>query len=219
MNPLEKRSRPAPWRRIFEERAQSFEEYAASCAQRRSPAREAFHLQPLGRAARRGGLLDRMRVQAEAFFGLPARVGDPLPMIDEGWAPERGRQNASILIDRLSGSRPADALVYLAVVEEDLFARGLPWVFGEGNLTNGCGVLSLARLDSDVRAFKLMCHEGCHVLSIAHCTSGRCLMQGSNSLEEFDAAPAELCPMDHRKLRWSTHPDVEFRVLAAARGA
>jgi archaemetzincin len=208
--------RPDEWRALFRERPQSFEDYVATCANRRTPGRSAFHLQPLGRAACRGELLERMRAHAEDFFGLPARVGAPLPMIEEGWAPERRRHNASILIDRLAPLAPDDALVLLAVVEEDLFARGLPWVFGEGNFGNRCGVLSLARLESAERALKLMCHEGCHVLSIAHCTVRRCLMQGSNSLREFDATPADLCDLDLRKLRWNTGRTSEFHVLPAA---
>jgi archaemetzincin len=211
--------RPGEWRELFPERPQSFEDYVASCANRRTPGRSAFHLQPLGRAAGRGGLLERMREHAGGFFGLPARVGDPLPMIEEGWAPERRRHNASILIDRLAPRAPDDALVFLGVVEEDLFARGLPWVFGEGNFANRCGILSLARLETTDRALKLMCHEACHTLSIAHCTGRRCLMQGSNSLREFDATPAELCEVDRRKLRWNTGESSEFHVLPTAPGA
>ena len=192
------------WRAIIDEPPQSFDDYAASCANRRTAARSAFHLLPLGRAAVRTGLLHRMRRHAEEFFGIPARAGDPLPMIGEGWDPMRRRHNASIVIDRLAPLAPSDALVCLAVVDEDLFARGLPWVFGEGNFENRCGVISLARLEGSVdRALKLMGHEACHVLSIAHCTRHRCLMQGANSLPEFDATPAELCALDARKLRWN----------------
>lgn len=194
---------------------QSFDEYVASCANRRTAARSAFHLQPLGKAGARADLLEQMRAKAEAFFGLPARVGDPLPMIGDGWDPMRRRQNASVLIDRLAPLAPGDALVFLAVAEEDLFARGLPWVFGEGNLENRCGVVSLARLGSAGRALKLMCHEACHVLSIAHCTSRRCLMQGARSLREFDRLPMELCPIDLEKLQWNVACD---REVAGAQG-
>jgi predicted Zn-dependent protease len=211
--------RTGEWRALFRERPQSFEDYVASCANRRTSTRFAFHLQPLGRAGARTDLLERMRGRAEEFFGLPARVGDPLPMIEDGWAPQQRRHNASILIDRLAPRAPADALVCLAVIEEDLFARGLPWVFGEGNFENRCGVVSFARLGSAGRALKLMCHEACHVLSIAHCTTRRCLMQGANSLQEFDATPPDLCRVDLQKLRWNTGTAAENHVLAPATGA
>ena len=198
---------------------QGLDDYVASCANRRTAARSVFHLQPMGKAGARADLLEPMRAQAAAFFGLPARVGDPLPAIGDGWDPMRRRQNASVLIDRLAPLAPGDALVFLAVVEEDLFARGLPWVFGEGNFGNRCGVLSLARLGQALRALKLMCHEAGHVLSIAHCASRHCLMQGARSLAEVDAMPLALCAADLEKLRWNTGGSAENYVLAPAAGA
>ena len=207
------------WRAVFDERPQSLDDYVSTCAHRRTAARSVLHLQPLGSAAERTGLLESLRARAADFFGLPVRVGGPLPMIDDGWSPQTRRQNASILIDRLAPRAPDDALVFLGIVDVDLFARGLPWVFGEGNFANRCGVMSLARMRTTERALKLMTHEACHALSIAHCTTRRCLMQGSNSLREFDATPAELCSIDREKLRWAVGSLSENRVLAPPTGA
>ena len=206
------------WRAIFDERPQSFDDYVAACANRRSGARSVIHLQPLGEAAG-SDLLESMRAHAAAFFGLPARIGDPMPMIEDGWAPQTRRQNASILIDRLAPRAPDDALIFLGVVVRDHFARGLAWVFGEGNFSNRCAVMSLARIRTSGRALKLMTHEACHVLSIAHCTTRRCLMQGSNSVRELDATPAELCSLDRDKLQWNLGGVAKNHVLAPGRGA
>ena len=67
------------------------------------------------------------------------------------------------------------------------------------------------------RALKLMTHEAGHVLSIAHCVTYRCVMQGSNTLEESDGHPLHLCPLDLRKLEWNTGVDLveRYRKLRA----
>ena len=56
-----------------------------------------------------------------------------------------------------------------------------------------------------------MTHEAGHVLSIAHCVTYRCVMQGSNTLEESDGHPLHLCPLDLRKLEWNTGVDLAER--------
>jgi archaemetzincin len=55
-----------------------------------------------------------------------------------------------------------------------------------------------------------MTHELGHMFGIAHCTAYRCLMNGSNSLKETDAAPMHLCPVCLRKL----HASVGFSPAA-----
>jgi archaemetzincin len=46
-------------------------------------------------------------------------------------------------------------------------------------------------------------HESGHILTIKHCTTFRCLMNGSNHQEERDSRPLNLCPMCLRKLVWN----------------
>ena len=151
-----------------------------------------------------------MRAYAEIYFGVPAKVWDPIPMFEEGWAPARRQYNSTSVITQLAGLVPADALVFIGITEKDLFARGLNFVFGEGNLQNRCGVYSLTRYENDDeklflrRALKLMSHEVGHILSIHHCVTYRCVMQGANSLVEDDRHPMHLCPIDLRKLQWNT---------------
>jgi archaemetzincin len=216
--------RRGEWRWHFREPGQSVEAYRADCANRRTAARGAFVIQPIGAAAEEHReTLARMRDYAEAFFGLTARLAPSIPSLEEAWQPQREQANASMLIARLADRVPADALVYAGIVSEDLFSPGLRFVFGQGNLENRCGVYSLSRYahpDPRVfrrRALKLMSHEAGHILSIAHCTAFRCVMQGANSLAEDDRHPMHLCPADLEKLCWNTgvEPLARYRALAA----
>ncbi|HLF92531.1 MAG TPA: archaemetzincin [Planctomycetota bacterium] len=209
---------PGEWRHAFPEEPQSFDAYVAACANRRTAERSVFYLQPLGAAGgRHKATIERLRRYAEAFFGVPARVCPTIPMFENGWVPQRGQFNSTMGIGQLAESVPPDALVYAGITDQDLFARGLHFVFGEGSLKNRCGLYSLARLETDDeglflrRAVKLMSHEAGHILSIEHCTTYRCLMQGSNSLQESDRHPLSLCPLDLRKLRWNTNFDAKER--------
>jgi archaemetzincin len=49
------------------------------------------------------------------------------------------------------------------------------------------------------------------MFGIEHCIWFRCTMNGCNHLEEFDASPLHLCPVDLRKLQWSVGFDVMER--------
>lgn len=46
------------------------------------------------------------------------------------------------------------------------------------------------------------------MLGLRHCTYFRCLMNGSNHLEESDRRPLHLCPVDLRKLHWAVEFDM-----------
>jgi archaemetzincin len=203
-------AKPGEWRYGFHEEPQSFEEYAAGPVNRACIHRTTFYLQPLGGAGERyRETLERMRLYAEAFFGVPARVLGPIPVFEDTCEPERGQYDATRIIGHLTRRIPADALVYMGITEKDLFSKGLHFVFGEGSLYERCGIYSLTRYETeDVplftrRSLKLLSHEAGHILSIHHCVTWSCVMQGANSLEEEDGQPMHLCPVDLRKILWN----------------
>ena len=203
--------RPGEWLYHFKEDGQTFDQYVAECANRKTAERGVFYIQPLGDAGTKyRETLEAMREYAEIFFGVPARVLDPIPMFENGYIPRRRQYNASMLIGQLKERTPDDALVYIGITEKDLFSKGLNFVFGQGSLRDRCGVYSLHRYRTPDealflrRALKLMAHEVGHILSVAHCITFRCVMQGANSLSEDDCHPMHLCPVDLRKLEWNT---------------
>src|SRR5262249_25102410 len=158
---------------------------------RKSEKRTTFYLQPLGTAGKTyTEILDRMRLYAEAFFGLPAKVLEPIPMVDSAWEAKRSQYDATAIIRHLADRIPDDALVYIGIADKDLYSEGLNFVFGEASLSWRCGVYSLVRYRSDDetlftrRSLKLLAHESGHILSIEHCVTYACVMQGANNLRE-----------------------------------
>jgi len=115
----------------------------------------------------------------------------------------------------------------LAITMEDLYPDP-KWnfVFGQASLRDRVGVYSFARYDPGFygedeskdraalmlrRSCKVLAHETAHMFGIHHCTFFACLMNGSNHLEESDARPIDLCPVDLRKLHHSVGFDVVER--------
>jgi archaemetzincin len=203
--------RKGEWRSLFREKEQTFDDYVAGGPPRRTDLLTGFCIQPLGSVSERhAATIELLREYAEAFFGLEAAVLEPLPLFEKTHVPVRGQYNSSMILDELAARVPAKALVHLGVTDRDLFARGKKFVFGEGSLERRAAICSVARLETANaalflrRALKLMTHEAGHTLAIAHCVNRRCVMQGSNTIEESDGHPFHLCPEDLRKLEWSS---------------
>ncbi len=214
------------WLAVVKEKGQTFEAYVAEAANRVCPHRNVFYIQPIRSAPGRLDLgvhgqqqypriLALMRDYAEIFFGVPARLLEPIPMFEETLEPDRDQYNADGLLDRLAQRVPADAVAYIAITKEDLYSGNLNYVFGLGSLAARTGVYSLRRYQHQEvalflrRSLKLLAHEAGHIYSIEHCTAWSCLMQGANSLPEHDAHPLRLCPVDLRKLQWNAGFDRE----------
>jgi len=206
--------RPGEWRYSFREAPQGFEDYRNHLVNWKCAHRTTFYIQPLGEASTRyRETLERMRTYVEAYFGVPARILEPLPMFEETRDAKRGQYDADLLVKRLTKSRPEDALVYIGIAEKDLFVQGLNYVFGIGERGLRCGVYSLTRYETDDvplftrRSINLLAHEAGHILSINHCVEYSCVMQGANSLEEHDSHPSALCPVDLQKVLLNTGVD------------
>jgi archaemetzincin len=216
--------KPGEWRHIYEEAPQTLEGYVASAVNRRCAHRTTIYIQVLDSRPGRLGfgprseaaypkVVERMREYLEAFYGVRAVTLPPIPMIEEARVTARDQYDADVLTDRLAQRVPADAVAYVGLTKEDLFAPGLNFVFGVGSLSARAGVYSMRRLQTDdarlflERALKLVVHETGHILSIHHCVEWRCVMQGANSASEQDGQPLRLCPVDLRKLEWNTGVD------------
>jgi archaemetzincin len=61
------------------------------------------------------------------------------------------------------------------------------------------------------RSAKVLVHETAHMFSLAHCIYFKCMMNGSNHLQESDSRPLALCPVCLHKLQHSIGFDVAAR--------
>ena len=202
------------WRSGHDERGQSLAEYRA--LRRAQPARPGRILEvaSLGRpGAAQARVIQRAGDYLAACYGLDVRTG---PMIDPRSIPAAKRRESRgfgpqvesryVLDSILVARRPADALASIALSTLDLYpAPDWNFVFGQAAPVQGVGVWSMARYgnpaespDMEVvvlsRTLRTASHEVGHLLGLSHCITWHCLMNGSNSLDELDARPLELCP-------------------------
>ena len=224
---------PSDWLANHPEPGQTFEQFVGSRPNRPDSRRNRLYLQPIGDFGATGPRPEELVRFATAFFSLDVIALQPIDIRREHI---RNRRNpASIqtqlltadLLDLLRKHLPSDGFALLGITMTDLYPDP-KWnfVFGQASLRDGVGVYSFARYSPAFygggsvpdphqlvlrRSCKVLAHEACHMFGIEHCIWYRCLMNGSNHLEESDARPLHLCPVDLRKLQWSTGLDVASR--------
>lgn len=233
---LEK-TRPGDWLATHPEAGQTFDQYRVSNPVLPDAKRKIIYIQPLGEmTASQKKIVALTADYMHRFFNLEVKIREPLPL---SLIPEKARRihpewrepqllTSYILNSVLKPRLPDDALAMIAFTAEDLWpGEGWNFVFGQASLQGRVGVWSIYRNgnpDKDqesfrlalLRTLKIAVHETGHMLSIAHCTAWRCVMNGSNSLEESDRGVLHLCPECLAKILWATHADpvVRYRKLA-----
>ncbi|MEG9194380.1 MAG: archaemetzincin family Zn-dependent metalloprotease [Candidatus Methanoglobus sp.] len=107
----------------------------------------------------------------------------------------RGQYNSSCIISKLRVKKRT-----LAVTSEDLYARGLNFVFGEAELGGLRAVVSYHRLKFGAdreklkeRLLKEAVHELGHVFGLTHCKTPGCVMNFSSSVFEVDLKSSRFC--------------------------
>ena len=184
------------------------------------------------------------RVLVAAFLSAAlqqkVRVGASVELPADAFRPSRlesrGQFDADKVLQGLASGRSSDSLPALVLTGSDLYVEGLQHIFGIAEPSAQLALVSSHRLlpegtmrgpltkpgrestHSLRRVLKLAFHESAHLLGLVHCRSYRhCLLGGTGSLAEIDAARLQLCPLDRFKLsgRFGWQDVVRWRELAA----
>ncbi len=223
---------PSSWLTSQRESGQTFEDYRISVPNRPDQMRSTIYIVPLGNFPEElAPDLDEVSEFASAYFEMPVKrlAGQRIEDV-----PFRSRSRAhgtqiltGDVLKWLRTQVPDDAYCLLAVTMTDLY-NDPSWnfVFGQASLRDRVGVYSFARYlprTSDIgiseedwrllmlRSCKVLAHETGHMFGIKHCVHYHCLMNGSNGLDETDAAPVHFCPVCLRKLHFAKPFDIQGR--------
>ena len=142
-------------------------------------------------------------------FGCPTEIAPKLDITPKAYNPKRGQHLASELLSTLKASGIAPGEKVLGIVDVDLYATGLNFVFGQAAPDSGLAIISIYRLRQELppdyslflsRAAKEAIHELGHTFGLEHCPKIKCVMHFSNSLHDTDVKEMTFCSQCQPKL-------------------
>ncbi|MCL5949189.1 MAG: archaemetzincin family Zn-dependent metalloprotease [Candidatus Bathyarchaeota archaeon] len=136
-----------------------------------------------------------------------AIIQEVLPVPQSAFDKKRNQYSSALILNeiRVYAAKREDFHCVLGVVEVDIFASGLNYVFGEAYTPGGAALISLWRLKTEfykdkpnmalyvLRAQKEAVHELGHTLGVRHCPRSLCVMHFSNSIFDTDKKQSLLC--------------------------
>jgi archaemetzincin len=143
-------------------------------------------------------------------FNQTVQIGTSMELKRESWDRERKQYQADSILDSILNPLPQDR--YLGILDVDIFAFGLNFVFGEADSSLKKALISLKRLkqefyglpnDSDLfrtRTIVEAVHELGHTYGLKHCPNPTCVMHFSNSIQDTDKKGWKFCLICQNKL-------------------
>ena len=168
-------------------------------------------LRPLARID--SDILEVLKQILEQTFNCPVGIKAQIGSFDYAYAPNRKQYLAPLLLSALHGFQMEPGDRCLGIVDVDLYAPGLNFVFGEADIDAGLAIVSLYRLrqeryglprDEKIfrdRAIKEAVHELGHTYYLNHCQDVRCVMHFSNSLADTDIKGTSFCSKCQQRLK------------------
>ncbi len=174
----------------------------SSEAQRRRP----IALTPIGDLD--SELMTWLAEDIRAALGRDVVIAKRLPLPAHGFSRQRDQWHATTILDALSDAMRPEWLRLLGIVDVDLYAPRLNFVFGEADPARVVAVFSTARLhvgSEGTRQFHRRAgteaiHELGHTFGLTHCSRPGCVMWFSNTLAETDRKDRRPCPAHARAL-------------------
>lgn len=167
-------------------------------------------LKPIGNID--NNILEELKERLNRTFGCPVEITPQIQNLDQAYDPKRSQYLASVLLGKLETPGVTKDEKLLGIVDADLYAPGLNFVFGEADTVSGVAIISLCRLRQQYyglpsdevlfldRATKEAVHELGHTFGLGHCQDTKCVMHFSNSLADTDWKQAAFCSQCRPKL-------------------
>ena len=167
-------------------------------------------LQPIGNIDR--NILRALRESLSLAYGRRVEIGDSIVLTEASWDQQRSQYQAEALLQALpSPAAPEDRV--LGIVDADIYAPRLNFVFGQADISSRRAIISLWRLRQEFyglpgddrlfqgRVLTEAVHELGHTFGLDHCHRRKCVMHFSNSLHDTDVKSSGFCSGCARKVK------------------
>jgi archaemetzincin len=150
-------------------------------------------------------ILDALWDDLRRALGVACKVAPGLPHPFHAYSSARRQYLSSYIIRELGGLDLPEASRVLGVLDLDLYAPDLNFVFGQASSVGREALIALPRLresfyglpdDCELfreRALKEAVHEIGHTYGLSHCPDPLCVMYFSNALADTDRKGGSLC--------------------------
>lgn len=151
-----------------------------------------------------GDVLERVASIVKDKFGLKVGLDKAIPVPKSTFSPTRNQYDGSAILAALRDLQASKTGKLLGIIDEDIFATGLNYVFGQAILGGCCAIISLSRLRQGTegaageelfleRVEKEAIHELGHAFGLRHCPNPRCVMYFSSNLADTDRKSVDFC--------------------------
>lgn len=160
-------------------------------------------LKPLGDVDNE--VIEELREKVNLAFHCPVEIKAGFNYLAHAYNPERGQYLSSNLLAFLNTPPKEKDERTVGIVDVDLYAARLNFVFGEADISSGTAIISLCRLRQEYyglppdkalfieRATKEIVHELGHTSGLGHCPNAKCVMHFSNCLADTDYKEVNFC--------------------------
>ncbi len=158
-------------------------------------------------------IINRLKRDLSKIFQAKIITKPNIEIPTWAYVPERNQYNSSLIMNVIYPNRHNGDYL-LAIIDYDLFAADLNFVFGEANIADRTAIISLTRLrqsyyalpdNTDLfleRTLKEAVHELGHLYGFSHCPNPLCVMHFSNSLSDTDYKGHYFCQDCQKKLNF-----------------
>ncbi|QER42236.1 archaemetzincin family Zn-dependent metalloprotease [Thermodesulfobacterium sp. TA1] len=154
-----------------------------------------------------------LKSHLEAVFGCPVNFYGLVFDFSQAYNPKRNQYRSTKIIDLFSKYKKNPREKWVVLVDVDLYAYGLNFVFGEADLRRGIAVVSFVRLNPEFyglefdeklfteRLIKEVTHEIGHLFFLPHCFNPGCVMAFSNTIRDTDRKGKNFCLICDSRLK------------------
>lgn len=155
-------------------------------------------------------VLEYLKEKLTEVFSVQVYIGSSFDLPEYAYNKKRNQYLATLILDKINPSSKEKKI--LAIIDKDLYAPELNFIFGQADPQKGVCIISLIRLHQAyyglkenqdlflLRSLKEAVHEIGHLLGLGHCPNPKCVMHFSNSLLDTDKKDYQFCASCKKKI-------------------